>query len=58
MGAEAWAMRKKEEKQLERTEMRMLRWLMSYLRGSREVSRWDGVCNESVYERWGIWYML
>ena len=27
-GAEAWALRKKEQSQLERTELRMLRWLM------------------------------
>ncbi len=27
---------------------------MSYLRGACEVNRWDGVSNETVYERCGM----
>ena len=48
-GAETWALRKKEEGLLERTEMRMVRWIagISLLerRESQDIRRMCGICN-------------
>ena len=48
-GAETWSLRKKEEDILERTEMRMVRWIagISLLerRESEDIRRMCGICN-------------
>ena len=46
-GAETWALRKNEERQLERTEMRMLRWLMG-------ISLREGRRNEDIRAEAGV----
>ena len=54
-GAETWSLRKKEEDILERTEMRMVRWIagISLLerRESEDIRKMCGICN--VRERQG-----
>ena len=54
-GAETWSLRKKEEDILERTEMRMVRWIagISLLerRESEDIRRMSGVCNISEKAR-------
>ncbi len=60
--AEAWALRKKEEKQLERTEMRMLRWLtgvsLRERRRNEDIRREAGVVSitEKARETHLRWY--
>ena len=48
-GAETWALKRKEEELLERTEMRMVRWIagISLLerRESQDIRRMCGICN-------------
>ena len=48
-GAETWALRRKEEGLLERTEMRMVRWIagISLLerRESKDIRKMCGICN-------------
>uniref|UniRef100_UPI003EBD1358 hypothetical protein n=1 Tax=Klebsiella pneumoniae TaxID=573 RepID=UPI003EBD1358 len=48
-GAETWALRKKEEGMLQRTEMRMVRWIagisLSEKRRSEDIRKICGICN-------------
>ena len=48
-GAETWALRKKEEGVLDRTEMRMVRWIAGISlmgrRKSQDIRRMCGICN-------------
>ena len=48
-GAEIWALRKKEEGVLDRTEMRMVRWIagisLMERRKSQDIRRMCGICN-------------
>ena len=46
-GAEAWTLRRKEEKLLERTEMRMLRWILG-------ITLKDMQRNENIRKRIGV----
>src|SRR6218665_849 len=46
-GAEAWTLRRKEEKLLERTEMRMLRWILG-------ISLKDTQRNENIRKKIGV----
>jgi hypothetical protein len=46
-GAEAWALRRREEEQLERTEMKMLRWILG-------VSLRDRKRNEDIRKTLGV----
>ena len=46
-GAETWALRKKEERKLERTEMKMIRWAMG-------ISLREHLTNEEIRRRAGI----
>lgn len=46
-GAETWALRRKEENQLERTEMRMLRWIQG-------ISLKDRIRNEDIRKSAGV----
>ena len=61
-GAEAWTLRKKEEELLERTEMRMLRWIMGVSlkdhRRNEDIRKTVGVANitDKVREARLRWY--
>ena len=46
-GSETWALRKTEENLLERTEMRMLRWMMG-------IKRIEKIRNEEIIARPGV----
>ena len=46
-GSETWALRRKEEEKLERTEMRMLRWIMG-------ISLFERLENDEIRRRAGI----
>ena len=46
-GSETWALRKAEQDLLERTEMRMLRWMM-------EIKRIEKTRNEEIRTRAGV----
>ena len=46
-GSETWALRKAEQNLLERTEMRMLRWMMG-------IKRIENIRNEEIRGRAGV----
>ena len=46
-GSETWALRKTEENSLERTDMRMLRWMMG-------IKRIEKIRNEEIRSRAGV----